>query len=101
MGPFISLIFSLLISPSEHAASVAPGSEGRGVAEDPAGKEGEGLRALSLSGNSAAIAMELSKVFDLVPLKSVCSVSRVEGAFWFLQPGPHAPHMGRVGRRPD
>lgn len=54
---------------------------------------------MSLSGNSAAIAMELSKVFDLIPLKSVCSVSRVEGAFWFLQPGP-TPLALREGRAP-
>lgn len=46
-----------VINPSERAPSVAPGSAGEGTAR----QEKEGRGALSLSGNSAAIAMGLSE----------------------------------------
>ena len=39
--PFISLFFTV-INPSEHAASVAPGGEGRGEGSGGPGREGRG-----------------------------------------------------------
>lgn len=54
---------------------------------------------MSLSGNSAAIAMGLSEVgllYDSIE-EPVCSVSRVERAFRFLQPCPRPSPLVGVG----